>query len=464
MLNGRKVAVIGLDCAAPRLVFDDWRRELPHLNELMNRGSYGPLESCHPPITVPAWSVMTSSKDPGQLGFYGFRNRRDHSYDSYAIASSKSITHDRVWDILSRAGKRVILLGVPQTYPPQPVNGSMVTCFLTPSNQSRYTHPPELREEIERVSGGYIFDVEGFRTGDKGQLLNRIYDKTRKHFTVARHLVKNQPWDFFMMVEMGVDRIHHGFWDHMDPTHPKYEAGNPYEEAIRTYYRHVDAEVGELLALMPDDTVVLVVSDHGAKKMDGAVCINEWLIERGQLALAAPVRQPTQITQAPIDWARTRAWGDGGYYGRLFFNVKGREPQGTIAKDDYERFRTDMIAEIEALPGPDGKSLGSKAHRPEELYRECRGVAPDLIVYFGNLDWRSVGSVGIGSTYTFDNDTGPDGANHDWHGISIFADPSRPAGGRKLEGLRLVDIAPTVLDLFGLPIPEDMTGRVVAAA
>src|SRR3990167_6815579 len=137
MFNGRKVAVIGLDCAAPRLVFDDWKRELPHLGALMSRGLYGPLQSSHPPITVPAWSVMTSSKDPGQLGFYGFRNRRDYSYDGYTIANSKAVTHDRVWDILSRAGKRVILLGVPQTYPPRPVNGSMVTCFLTPSNKNQ---------------------------------------------------------------------------------------------------------------------------------------------------------------------------------------------------------------------------------------------------------------------------------------------------------------------------------------
>src|SRR5262249_29582118 len=203
-----------------------------------------------------------------------------------------------------------------KTYAPGRVNGSMVTCFLTPSNESRYTHPPELKEEIERVSGGYICDVEGFRTGEKGQLLNRIYDKTRKHFTVAKHLLRNRPWDFFMMVEMGVDRIHHGFWEHMDPTHPKYEPGNPYEEAIRTYYRYVDGEVGEVLDLIGGDSAVLVLSDHGAKKMDGAVCINEWLMQQGHLGLRTPVSQPTPIGQAPIDWERTRAWGDGGYYGR----------------------------------------------------------------------------------------------------------------------------------------------------
>src|SRR5882724_11081786 len=119
----RQVAVIGLDSAPPRLVFDLWRDQLPNLRALMEQGMWGELRSCHPPITVPAWSSMMSSKDPGQLGVYGFRNRRAYTYDDYALATSASITHDLVWDILSRAEKRVILLGVPQTYPPRPVNG-----------------------------------------------------------------------------------------------------------------------------------------------------------------------------------------------------------------------------------------------------------------------------------------------------------------------------------------------------
>ena len=194
----QKVAVIGLDCAPPRLVFDLWRNELPNINTLMQRGMWGELRSCHPPITVPAWSSMLSSKDPGQLGFYGFRNRRAYTYDDYAFANSTLIKHDLVWDILSRAGKDVLLLGVPQTYPPRPVNGHMVTCFLTPSSDSAYTHPPDLKAEIERVADGYVFDVDDFRTPDKRQLLQRIYEKTRKHFRVAKHLLTTKPWDFFM--------------------------------------------------------------------------------------------------------------------------------------------------------------------------------------------------------------------------------------------------------------------------
>jgi len=455
-----KVAVIGLDCAAPQLVFDRWREELPNLRQLMEAGCYGPLESTHPPITVPAWACMMSSKDPGQFGIYGFRNRKDHSYDGYTIANASGLRHDLVWDILGRAGKQVILLGVPPSYPPRPVHGLLVGCFLTPSTKSAYTYPPEIKEEVERIAGGYVLDVEGFRTDDKDALLTRIYEKTRKHFAVAKHFLKTRPWDFFMMVEMGVDRIHHGFWKYMDPTHPKYVPGNPYEHAIREYYRYCDQEVGEILALLPGDTAVFVVSDHGAKKMDGGLCFNEWLLRKGYLTLESYPDRLTPIDRAPINWSRTKAWGDGGYYGRLFLNVRGREPQGTVDPRDYERVRSELIAEIEAIEDMEGRNIGSRAYRPEELYRECRGVPPDLMVYFGNLNWRSVGAVGLKTIHTFENDTGPDDANHDWHGIFLLRGPQTgefPRG--ELQGVRIFDVAPTILRLLGLEPPPEMIGR-----
>jgi predicted AlkP superfamily phosphohydrolase/phosphomutase len=457
----QKVAVIGLDCAAPRLVFDLWRAELPHLNTLMSRGMWGDLRSCHPPITVPAWSSMMSSKDPGQLGFYGFRNRRAYTYDDYAFANSTLVKHDLVWDILSRAGRQVLLLGVPQTYPPRAVNGHMVTCFLTPSRDSACTFPPSLKAEIEQVAEGYVFDVENFRTADKHELLERIYDKTRKHFRVAKYLLTTKPWDFFMMVEMGPDRIHHGFWKHFDPEHPKYEPGNEFEHAIRDYYRYLDTEIGDVLARLDPETLVMVVSDHGARKMDGGICFNEWLIQKGYLRLLAAPDKVTPISPKLIDWSATRAWGDGGYYGRLFLNVKGREPQGVIDPADYERVRDELIAAIEAIEDPEGRNIGSRAYRPQELYRETTGVPPDLIVYFGDLSWRSVGSVGFNSIYSFENDTGPDDANHDWDGIFIMRDGQRDDGGVRLHGLQLMDVAPTIVQRFGLPIPADMLGKVI---
>ncbi len=455
-----KVAILGLDSAAPALL-QRWEGQLPNLRRLMSSGASGQLRSTHPPITVPAWTAMTASRDPGQLGFYGFRNRKDHSYDGYQFATSGLVKVPRLWDLVGAAGKRSVVLGVPQTYPPKPFEGEMVTCFLTPGNESRYTHPESLRDEVENVTGGYVFDVADFRTPDKAALLERCYHKTEIHLRLVKHMLATREWDFFMMVEMGVDRMHHGFWSYMDPEHHKYEAGNPFEDAILEYYRRVDAELGEMLGLMPAGTVVVVVSDHGARRMEGGICFNEWLIAEGYLTLKRSPDQPTPIGRAEIDWTRTRAWGDGGYYGRLFMNVKGREPSGTVEPEDYEKVRDELIARIAGIEDPEGRCIGSTAHRPEDLFRETNGVAPDLIVYFGDLAWRSVGSVGMGALHTFENDTGPDEANHDWLGVVMIGtnDGSPAPLTGDLGEVSIYDVAPTVLDLMGIDVPAHMIGR-----
>ncbi len=460
--NGkRKVFVIGLDCATPELIFDQYKSELPNFRKLMESGLYGELESSIPPITVPAWSSMMSSKDPGQLGFYDFRNRADYSYESMYIASSRSVKTDRVWDILSRSGKQVSVVGVPQTYPIQPVKGNMISCFLTPSTESQYTYPEELKSEIQELVGDYMIDVPNFRTENKDLLLRQIYEMTEKRFRLVRYLMRKKPWDFFMFVEMGTDRIHHGFWKYMDTGHKKYEPGNPYENSIKEYYKYLDREIGEVLDNLDDDTSVLVVSDHGAKKMDGGICINEWLIENGYLILKEKPASLMPLEKAEIDWPKTKAWGAGGYFGRIFLNVRGREPEGAVAPEEYETIRNELIHKLENIKDEKGQPLTTRVIKPNEVYKEVNNIPPDLMVYFGDLNWRSVGSVGLNRIHTFDKELGPDDANHSQHGIFVMHDPQNPANGKRIHGMQLVDVAPTILDLFGDEIPNDMIGKVI---
>ena len=460
--GGRRVFVIGLDCAPPEHVFEAWRNELPNLNKLMSQGVYGKLRSCIPCITVPAWSVMTSSKDPGQLGIYGFRNRADRTYDKMSIATGSAVHEDRVWDILSRAGKRVNVVGVPGTYPPKPVNGNLVSCFLTPSTKSNYTHPASLKDEIAKWVGEYYVDVPQFRTDDKDFLLKQIYDMTKARFEVVKRMIKEKPWDFFMFVEMGTDRINHGVWSFTDPKHWHYEPGNKYFDAIREYYHYIDRGIGEMLEMLPEDTIVIVVSDHGAKRMDGGVAINEWLLREGYLTLKRPPEPGiVPFEKVEVDWSRTKAWGSGGYYARIFMNVAGREPNGIIQPEDYERERDELKRCIEAIPDDKGNPLPTIAYKPEQIYADVKNIAPDLIVYFGDLYWRGVGSFGHNGIHTFENDTGPDDANHAQNGIFIMYDPQQDRGGRELDGLEIMDVAPTVLDVMGLPVPRDMRGKVI---
>lgn len=452
-----KIFVIGLDCAAPEVLFH--HGATPNIRRLMENGCYGRLESVIPPITVPAWMCMSTSQDPGSLGIYGFRNRTDHSYGGLGVVNANSIQAPAIWDVLGARGQRVIVVGVPPGYPPRQVQGVSVGCFLTPDTaQNDYTHPASIKTEIERVVGEYPVDVRGFRTEDKSWLRDQIYSMTKKHFEVIRYLMATQEWDYFQFVEIGLDRVHHGFWKYHDPKHRQYEADSPYNSVVHDYYTYLDEEIGNTLELLDEDTVVAVVSDHGAQRLDGGFCVNEWLRREGLLVLKEQPSAVTPFAPKMVDWAKTKVWSEGGYYARVFFNVEGREPNGTISQPAYESFLGEMKSRFEALPDDRGNPMGSLVFRPSEIYKSVNNVAPDLIVHFGGLYWRSIGGLGYDSLYVQENDTGPDDCNHAQFGAFILNAPDLKLRG-EVEGMRLLDIAPTLLDLASQEAPESMQGK-----
>ncbi|HLY22944.1 MAG TPA: alkaline phosphatase family protein [bacterium] len=450
-----KALVLGLDCAAPALLFDRYADDLPVLSALRRRGAWGAMQSCDPPITVPAWTVMASSQDPGRLGIYGFRHRKPSTYTEGYTVSSTSITVPRIWDYLGQRGKNVIVVGVPPSYPPRPVRGCLVSCFMTPDGRP-WTYPASLGEELRGLVGRYKADVL-FRKDDRDRVLAETVDMTEQHFAILKQLLKTKPWDLAWFVEIGLDRIHHAFWKFFDPTHPGYVPGNKYERVGLEYYRLLDSRIGEILSLLNDQTAVLVISDHGAKAMRGAFCVNQWLAREGHLAFHEEPSTPIPLEQAPIDWSRTRAWGWGGYYARIFLNVRGREPSGVIASEDYERERDRLAASLAAVCDPSGRVMDTRVFKPERLYPVRRGDPPDLLVYFDDLSWRSAGTVGHPDMYLSENDTGPDDAVHDYDGIFILHDPRRASGGHGR--LDILDVAPTVLTLMDEPVPPAMQGR-----
>ena len=187
----KKVLVIGLDCATSEIVFDR-REELPVLRQLIENGLYGNLRSSDPPITIPAWMVMCTGKDPGKLGLYGFRHRKDYSYKDIWIATSYSIREKTIWDIIGERDGQSCLVSVPPSYPPKPVNGNLISCFITPGDDKDYTYPSELRIELEEKFGPYIFDVV-FRTDEKDRLLEQTYRMTEQRFKILNHLITKKP-------------------------------------------------------------------------------------------------------------------------------------------------------------------------------------------------------------------------------------------------------------------------------
>jgi len=453
----KKILILGLDCAPAEIVFDR-KEEFPNLRRFQENGLWGTMRSSDPPITIPAWMVMCTGLDAAKLGIYGFRHRTDYSYDRMWTATSKSVKAKKLWDYIGEQGGRSVLVSVPPSYPPYPIQGLMISCFITPGPENNYTYPPELKAELEAKFGPYVFDAV-FRTDDRDLILKKTYEMTEKRFAVMDYLLKNKPWDLFMFVEIGVDRMHHTFWKYFDREHHLYEPGNPYEKAIIDYYKFLDGKIGELLKHVDDETLILAISDHGAKRMKGAFCINHWLINEGLLTMKEIPAKPVTIEKLPVDWSKTKAWGWGGYYARIFLNVEGREPAGIIPAEDYERFRDELADKIMAIKGPNGEKWDTRVIKPQQYWEELNGDYPDLMVYFDDLFWRSAGTLGHKGLYLSENDTGPDDAVHAQEGMYILYDPKNKAAKRR--DIDILDVAPTLLDRLGIPVPKEMKGKII---
>lgn len=198
------------------------------------------------------------------------------------------------------------------------------------------------------------------------------------------------------------------------------------------------------------------------QRLDGGFCVNEWLVREGLLVLKSYPAEVTPFSKLDVDWEKTKVWSEGGYYARVFMNVKGREPQGVIEPALYDVFRDQIKAKFESTTNKEGKPLGTLVFKPEQIYHTVKNVAPDLIVHFGALYWRSIGGVGYPTIHVLENDTGPDDCNHAQFGSFILAASNSPLQG-EVTGARLLDIAPTLLDLGGYDIPPSMQGRSLVA-
>ncbi len=459
----RKVILIGLDSAPPELLLERFLDKMPTIRRLVKNGISGRMRSCDPPITVPAWMVMMTGMDPGQLGIYGFRNRKGWSYSDYYLTTSTMIKEKPIWEIIAqKGGMKSCLIGVPPSYPVRPIMGNLISCFLTPGLEKEYTYPHELRDEVAEIVGEYEFDA-AFRNDNRDEILEAIRRMTNKRFDLANYMIEQKEWSFFMLVEIGLDRLHHTFWKYFDDTHPRFESGNRFEMVLEDYYILLDKRIGELIESGGEDTIIIIASDHGSKAMKGAFCINEWLIREGYLKLAERPEGIVSIEDASVDWDKTKVWGWGGYYSRIFFNVKGREDKGILTKEpggDLDELVTELKEKITRLVDNRGVPMKNTVFSPDELYKTVNGDPPDLMVYLDDLNWRAAGTIGHGKIYLEENDTGPDDSVHSMDGVFILYDP-RERIRKDIGTISIMDAAPTILRRIGLSIPKDMIGKPV---
>jgi predicted AlkP superfamily phosphohydrolase/phosphomutase len=452
-----KICILGLDGANPQSLFADDR--LANIRRLMELGSYGELRGVMPPGAIPGWICLAASQDPGSLGVYGLRNRLDYSYSLPALVAPSPSHGTAIWDQVAAAGRKSIVFAVPPNFPPRPVPGISVGCFLTPVPAGEeFTLPASLKPEIQSLIGDYVADIRD--TGlSKDVLRDQIFHMSRKHWELVRWLLREKEWDYFHFVDIGLARVQCEFWQSFDQQHARSRPGTPYEH-VPDYYLWLDEQIGSVLELLDEETVLLLVSASGMQRLGGGFALNQWLMQEGLLVLnQAPGPNVTAFDQLDVNWAQTQVWSSAGPCASLYFNVAGREPQGTIPAGDYESFRDHIKTRLESLSGASGQPLYARVFKPAELYRESLGIAPDLIVQLGEGRWSSLESVGHPRLLVENMaESGTAGGS----GAFVLTAPNSPLSGM-YEGARLLDVAPTLLDLAGYEIPASMQGRSLVA-
>lgn len=500
--------ILGLD-GVPWTLLQPWidQGHLPTLARLQVGGAWGGLRSTIQFLTAVAWSSFITGLNPGKHGIFDFSRRIPGSYDQELTNAARRAGRS-LWRILSDAGCRVGVVNVPMTFPPEPVNGFLISGLDTPGLDSAYTYPPELKAEVNDVHFIAVSTVGK----SHAQYLKETLEGVDKRFELLHRTIQREPLDFYMWVVMETDAIQHCSWHLLsDPSQPNHDA-------ILQVYKRIDQHLAEIIDSLPDDVTLIVMSDHGAGPIVKTVYLDRWLAQHGwlrykqgaDLTLADRGRHlarivlkqtlylaqrflpvavkgylkrftgahaaiDTFIEKADYDWAHTKAYATGNL-GNINLNIKGRDPEGVLEPEEVEQAIADITAALYELRDPDtGEQMVAAVMRREEIYTGDQiERAPDLLIrwkddkylatkdYEGRHDGPIFGSKQKfgrhGAAYALDQ-TG----THIIEGICIMYGYGVRAGAR-LHDAQLIDLAPTVLHLLDVPIPRAMDGRVLTEA
>lgn len=502
-----KVFIIGLDGATFDIINPLVKEgKLPTFQKIMSSGAYGQLGSTIPPVTAPAWTSLLTGKNPGKHGLFTFTTFKKGSYDR-ELVSSYDIRSKTIADILGNYGKIVGLLNVPMTYPPKPVNGFTVAGLLAPGEDCSLTYPPDLYSKLLLNIGDYRIDYNIGGYPNHISLSKELHYITELRKKAGFFLMEEYPWDFFFTVFVGTDRIQHWLWDLIDPTtHPDKTRKEQYGGIIPEFYRILDRTISEIMGKLDEDTVLILASDHGFGPCFKKFHANNWLAQLGLLTfkeecpsmhgrsfpalLRRFYRKPNDridlekhekasehkmiggaffdwwkdernaIGQS-IDWSKTKAFCGQETEQGVFINLKGRFPNGVVEQNEYESLRDYIIDQFyQVTDSKTGQRIIEKVYRREELYSgDAVANAPDIIVETSGYLYEMIDTPCDDRGYLSGWPLGVKGS-HRKEGIFLIYGPHIRQGTCHTK-INIIDIAPTILYLMGLPIPEDMDGRVI---
>ncbi len=457
-----RVFLLGLDGATFDLI-DPWIKEakLPNFARIVEEGVKGELISVTPPTSPGAWTSIATGKNPGKHGLFDWRVRRENSYDLIPVSAANR--HGQtLWDILSENNLKVGLLNVPMTYPPEMINGFMVSGLDTPSEQEVFTYPPDLYHELLANCGGYVIDTRYKARGGREEWLAEIEAMVRAREGALRYLMKKYPCDFLMAVFLFPDRLQHRLWHCVDPSHPAYSPAmaEKYGGVLLEFYQMADRLLGELFEQMDENTTLFIVSDHGFGPVHKLIFVNKFLENLGLLEIKRDASPPK------IDWPHTRAYAFG-YHGSIYLNLRGREPEGVVRPgQEYEELREQIIEALKSFVDPEtGKPIVGTIYKREQVYfGPYVNRAPDVLFQPAeDTPYRvfdGFNYIGAPDLPLIVANPAPGTGGHRLNGIFLaWGKHIRP--GQALTEASVVDVAPTILYLMGQPIPDDMDGRVL---
>lgn len=509
-----KLLVIGLDGASFN-VLDPLieKSQLPNIARLIKGGVRAELETTFPPITAVAWSSFMTGKNPGKHGIFEFV-RRDHR-SNRELAVNASFRQGRaIWDLLGDAGKRVIVHNFPCTYPPHEVNGLMIADFMTPKGKRDFSYPLSLLKEIEDKFGSYRLHLsQTYAEGNVEAVLDELFDELEYKAKVTEYLMTHYEWDAFFQYFWGTDRIQHELWHIIDESHPRHnkDEARLYRDRVYAYFTRVDEIIGRLIELAGGNEgerpLVLISSDHGFGPVHKYCSLNIWLLQQGFLKLKrdamtrakrlmfsmgvtpelafkvvkklplGKLRPSRGVSSQPgaskllgkvflsfndVDWNRSVAFSKGNY-GQIYVNLAGREPNGIVSKDDYDRVCEEIVEGLREIEDPlTGKAWIGEVFRREEIYNgPLVEDAPDIAFLPADMRYLPLGNADFTSNRFMVDAFGISGC-HRMNGVMI-ANGDAIKHDSRIEA-QIYDIAPTLLYLLGQGVPEDMDGHVLSDA